>query len=107
LDRECFNSIVKNSAIQRRKNYLSFISRVELFKTLNEYEKVRICDAVLEENYFNGDYIVKQGQTGHTMYFIMSGDIVATKLLEIGGRDEVVYTYTEGDYFGELALMKD
>jgi len=41
------------------------------------------------------------------MYFIMSGDIVATKLLEIGGQDEVVYTYTEGDYFGELALMKD
>jgi len=46
LDRACFNNIVKNSAIERRKNYLNFISKVNLFKTLDNYEKVKICDAV-------------------------------------------------------------
>ena len=79
LDRECFNNIVKSSAVKRRQKYLNFISKVKLFQTLDDYEKMKICDAVVQENYFKGDYIVRQGQSGQTMYFLMSGDLIATK----------------------------
>jgi len=35
LDRETFNHIVKNSAIQRRRKYQKFLQSVEIFKNLD------------------------------------------------------------------------
>lgn len=39
LDRDTFNNIVKDSAMVRREKYESFISKVDLFLSLDTYEK--------------------------------------------------------------------
>lgn len=36
LDRECFNHIIKDASKKRRENYKTFLSKVELFKDMNE-----------------------------------------------------------------------
>lgn len=38
---------------------------------------------------------------------VMSGEAVATKTLEPGKPPHEVYRYKEGDYFGELALIRN
>ena len=39
-------------------------------------------------------------------YILVEGEAVATKTLEPGKPPEVVKSYSKGDYFGELALIK-
>ena len=38
---------------------------------------------------------------------IVEGDAIATKTLKQGKEPEIVYQYHSGDYFGELALLKN
>jgi cAMP-dependent protein kinase regulator len=47
LDRETFNAIVKNSAIQRREKFEKFLGNIELFKTLDEYERTKLSDVLV------------------------------------------------------------
>lgn len=106
LDRECFNNIVKESAIKKREKYDSFLSDVELLQELEPYERSKLCDCLNSQTYSPGQYIIKEGETGDTFYFIESGKAYATKKNAQGTQD-TVYEYENNDYFGELALLKD
>merc|ERR1712159_820152 len=52
------------------------------------------------------EYIIKQGEQGNTFYFLEEGEAEALKK-NSDGKEEVVYSYRENDYFGELALIND
>lgn len=106
LDRECFNNIVKDSAIKRRNKYDSFLSKVELLQDLDQYERSKICDCLQPQTYLAGSSIITEGENGNTFYFIESGTAYATKKNSSGGSDRV-FDYKANDYFGELALLKD
>jgi cAMP-dependent protein kinase regulator len=106
LDRECFNNIVKDAAIKRRNKFDSFLSKVELLQELDQYERSKICDCLQPQKYAAGDYIITEGDTGNTFYFIETGQCYATKKNSSGGTDRV-YEYSANDYFGELSLLKD
>lgn len=79
LDRETFNNIVKESAIQKRQKYDDFLSGVELLQDLEAYERGKICDCLNTETYAPGKYIINEGDMGNTFYFIESGKAYATK----------------------------
>jgi len=51
--------------------------------------------------------VIKQGQQGDTFYFIEEGYATATKILQGGSVPQEVYKYKPGEYFGELALLKN
>jgi cAMP-dependent protein kinase regulator len=38
---------------------------------------------------------------------VEEGEAIASKVLKIGSPPEIVYQYKPGDYFGELALLRD
>lgn len=44
---------------------------------------------------------------GNTFYLVMSGEAIATKTVELGKAPVEVYHYRPGEYFGELALIKN
>jgi CRP-like cAMP-binding protein len=48
-----------------------------------------------------GDFVFKEGDPGHAMYFIISGhlDVLNTE-------NEIIAELQEGDFFGEIALFK-
>jgi cAMP-dependent protein kinase regulator len=39
LDRACFNHIVKDAAIRKREKYENFLKKVDLLKTMDDYER--------------------------------------------------------------------
>jgi len=105
LDRDCFNNIVKDATIKRRERFEEFLNKIELLNELDNYEKGQLADVLTVENYAEGDEIIKQGDTGSKFYLIEEGTADAVKTTD--GAEEVVFQYTENDYFGELALLKD
>lgn len=60
LDRECFNNIVKDSAIKKREEYESLLSKIDLLSTMDSYERSKIADALKHARFKAGDYVVKE-----------------------------------------------
>jgi cAMP-dependent protein kinase regulator len=107
LDRETFNYIVKDAAAKKREKYEDFLKSVPLLETIEPYERSKIADALVEEKYSKGEYVIKEGEVGNTFYFISEGQANATKKQSGGKPDKIVLDYSSGGYFGELALLKN
>merc|ERR1719181_1069332 len=101
LDRDTFNAIVKEAAQKKRARYDSFLSKVPILQSMDAYERSQLADALRSETFSDGQTIMSQGEVGHKFYILEEGEIKATK----GGVE--VMTYGVGDYFGELALLRD
>ncbi len=51
--------------------------------------------------------MIKQGDSGNVFFIVVEGEAYATKSTSEEGKEEEVMTYGQGDYFGELALLKN
>jgi len=101
LDRDTFTNIVKDASIRRREKYDAFLHSVTLLATIDVYERSQISDALKPEHFKKGDCIVKQDEPGDKFYIIEEGALYAEK------NGSKVMDYKAGDYFGELALLKN
>ena len=106
LDRECFNHIVKDSAIQNREKFEGFLARVELLSSLDAYERSKICDCLIMQTFEAGQRVIYEGEAGDSFYLILEGEARALKTNPQTGREEAVFEYKENMYFGELALLR-
>jgi cAMP-dependent protein kinase regulator len=107
LDRETFNNIVKDAEVKRRERFEQIMSKVEILETMDPYERSKIADVAVPAKYKKGEYVIRQGDTDDKFYFIEEGYAVATKKLAGKDQAETVYEYKPGEYFGELALLKN
>jgi cAMP-dependent protein kinase regulator len=73
---------------------------------MNPYERSVLSDAFCEESFKKGEYIIRQGEEGNKFYFIEEGEAIAT-INQNGEEEKKVYSYQRGDYFGEIALIKN
>ena len=56
---------------------------------------------MIDENFAAGEEIVREGEEGDKFYMIAEGDLIAEKA------GKKVYEFKTGDYFGEIALIRD
>lgn len=106
LDRATFNHIVKESASKRRDKYEEFLKSVKILSSMDVYERQKLPDALKTYEFSQGDYIINQGDDGNVFFILINGEAVATKSID-GAPPKEVMQYKEGDYFGELALLKN
>lgn len=107
LDRECFNHIVKDAAMKRREKYVDFLSKVELLAGMDPYERSQLADVLKSLSFASGEYVIKQGEEGNVFLIVEEGHAIATKVLQAGHDAQEVLRYGPGDYFGELALIRN
>lgn len=107
LDRPTFTHLVKGSMAERRKLLMSFIDKIELFDTLRETEKEKICDCFKSLSYDDGEYLIRESEIGDTFFCLQKGACAAFKRNHKTGENEKVFSYKENDYFGELALLQN
>jgi len=101
LDRDTFNHIVRSAATEKRERNLAVLQKVPLLSAMEAYELGQLADALLTETCETGTKIVTQGEPGDKFYILESGTAVAKK------DDKEVMQYAEGQFFGELALLKN
>ena len=89
----------------RRTKYDEFLKSVNLLSSLEAYERSQIADALVAETCKKGDTIVKQNDPGDKFYIVEEGSLYALK--NFGREEKRVMEYKPGDYFGELALLKN
>lgn len=96
---------MKDAAVARRNKYDEFLKSVNLLSSLEAYERSQIADALVAETCKKGDTIVKQDDPGDKFYIVEEGTLYALK--NFGSEEKRVMDYKPGDYFGELALLKN
>lgn len=107
LDRVSFQRILKSTASERRKQYEGFLEQVPLLQSLTGEERAKIAD-VLEEHVFrDGEHIIRQGEEGHHFYIIAEGGAAVLKSMGPGQPEQEVMAMRAGQFFGELALLRD
>ena len=61
--------------------------------------------SMTEKTFYNGDIIIKEGDTGNTFYYLLEGNVGVYK--NYGEDDEVQIRILEpGQYFGEMAIIE-
>lgn len=87
------------AAKQRQREGL--VAGVDLFASLDDEQRRAIAAATATRVFGDGEVVVRQGEPGHSMYIICSGN--ATVVLE--PEKQVVATIEKGGYFGEMSLL--
>jgi pyruvate,water dikinase len=77
------------------------IEHVPLFANMSPRDVERIASLFKERRFAPGETVTKEGSGGAAFFVIESGEAVVT----VGGRERA--TLTEGDYFGEIALIDE
>lgn len=85
---------------------VKFLYNVPLFQSLNRRQLEQIAKRVLERDYAAGQTIVTQGKGGEGFFIVNSGkvDVIRER---VDGSKSVVNQLTNGDFFGEMALLDD
>lgn len=97
-----------DSAAQAREHE-RLLARVDLFASLDEEQRREVAAGSVMRHYGNGEAIVRQGETGDSMYVVCSGTAVV--MLESAGGGprpaggHEVATIPPGGYFGEMSLL--
>jgi len=102
LDRYNFKSVLKSFTENKFKKYKSFLTSTELLSKLDENQLVRLAEALDETTFQTGEDVVTQGQEGDTFYLLKHGEC---EVLKDGVK--VFHYKTEGEFFGERALLEN
>ena len=51
---------------------------------MDAYERSKLADACQEKWFEEGDFVIREGDTGDTFFLLMNGTAVATKTVEPG-----------------------
>ena len=82
-------------------DHVPHLKKVPLFHDIPEAQLRRIANGIKERHYEPGAAIVSAGDAGHGFYLIVEGRAA----VQINER--TVRTLGPGDYFGELALVRE
>jgi len=91
---------------------LTLLPKVPLFATLHPAEYPRLAAAFRSRTYSAGDTVIEQGTPGNELFIIQKGRAQVIVAVQGDGdhspskRDKVA-VLTDGDYFGEAALLND
>ena len=78
--------------------------QIPLFEALGKEARDFITKRLKREDFYSGEVIVRQGDTGDSLYLITSGLVKVTKR-EKDGTSQELARLQAGDYFGEMSLL--
>lgn len=102
LNRSTFTAILQAGAHKQRALYSLFLSKVPIFKKLDDNRKAIICDALKPKRYDDGQVLIREGDRGEDFFLVESGTVVVTTT-----RMKKTRALGEGQFFGERALLRD
>ena len=96
LPDSAFEQYVPNAGIEM------LLAQVPTLSSLSQSTRIRLAGRLELKIFSNDDVIVTEGESGDCMYIVDDGEVV----VHIGGHGEVA-RLNRGQYFGEVALIKD
>lgn len=103
LERMAFRRLVVSSSQEQFNQHVEFLSRCDIFAELTSDQIASLAEVVQEEDFDEDEAILEQGDRDNKMYILRRGEAIACIKGEKGEAE--VKKYSQGDYFGEIALL--
>ena len=94
---------LEEKRLQMYSDLLTALKRVKVFSSCSEEQLIKVIKSMEYSVVEANALIVKQGDVGECMYFIVEGEVVISRDSDEG--EIVLATLKAPDYFGEGALM--
>jgi hypothetical protein len=85
---------------------IAALEKIPLFAYLNDQERLSLLNEMDPAFYRSGDFLVHQGELGKEFFVLVKGQASA-QYRDMSGKVLVLAGLTEGDAFGEIALIDD
>jgi len=106
LDREPFKMLLAKNGQKQYATYEGWLEEVEIFKSLNKYELARLSELLDSTPFDAEEEIIVQGEPGDKFYMLEDGSCTAYMKGPDGEKKVCEYS-RRGDYFGEVALLRN
>jgi uncharacterized membrane protein len=89
-------------------NHADLLAQIPLFEGLTDEDRALLAARMDEKNYKAGQPVFSMGESGSSMYIVLSGAVqIFLPPKEKDGERVVLKDTRTGEYFGELALFDD
>lgn len=82
------------------------IRKVPIFSSMNPEEMEKIVDLINHKEFKKGEMMLHDGEKSESVIIINEGSAKAFKYTA-DGREQILYVFAEGDFFGEQNLLSD
>jgi CRP/FNR family transcriptional regulator len=79
---------------------------VPIFSSLNKEELMCIADLINHKVYKKGEIIIHEGEKSNSITIISDGSAKACRY-SLDGKEQILYIFSEGDFFGERNLLNE
>ncbi|MCE5335958.1 MAG: ATP-binding cassette domain-containing protein [Desulfobacteraceae bacterium] len=97
--------IVSNVLVADTLAICNFLQKCPVFSTTDSSFLATAANQMRLETYGPGEVVIREGEEGDKFYLIRSGTAEVCKNIE--GEDRLVAALSAGDFFGEVALLKN
>ncbi|HEY7536208.1 MAG TPA: cyclic nucleotide-binding domain-containing protein [Thermodesulfobacteriota bacterium] len=110
---EVLKNLIKHSSefkdaiegIYAERAVKTYLRKVPIFSTLDDSTLEKLENGVKLKSYKSGDVIFNEGDQGDSLCVIRTGFVKITK--KHLGKDQIIAYLSQGNYFGEMALIED
>jgi CRP/FNR family transcriptional regulator, cyclic AMP receptor protein len=79
------------------------LRRIKILADLNDAQLSHLSDFLETQNVAQWSMVVRQGDPGDSMYFVLEGELRARVMT--GEHETILSTFGTGDFFGDIALF--
>jgi len=79
--------------------------KVPIFSNLESKQLEMITGAIIRKRYKKGEVVFLQGSLLDGLYIVNNGKIKIFRYTK-EGKEQILYILSDGDFFGELSLLK-
>jgi CRP/FNR family transcriptional regulator len=80
--------------------------KVSILSSLNQEDLIKISEIITHHDYKKGELLLHEGEKYESLVIINEGSVKVFKYTA-DGREQILYVFTEGDFFGEQNLLSD
>lgn len=82
------------------------VQRVPIFAALDRTELEKIVSLITHKKYYKGELVIMAGRRNENLIIINQGKVKAFRYTR-DGREQILYIFSVGDFFGETNLIRD
>ncbi len=91
--------------METKAQLIELLKGVDLFSPLSDGQIEMIAPFVIEKNYSKGDIVLREDDSsGQSLFIIAKGEVKVILTAE-GGREAILATLKQGEFFGEMAIL--
>jgi putative peptide zinc metalloprotease protein len=97
----------REAEVRRYRENMLTLKQLPFLAKIPERQLLTIARHARAQSYLSGSFIIRQGERGDRFYLILSGTVEVLEERESGSVPTFLRELGSGNYFGEIALIRD